>query len=73
MKKALEQQIKFGADPELATVIDVMKNQLLIVLLNRLGGKADIPVAEIDGTGQFIVYMDVSDHSSFVFTVKKKE
>lgn len=33
--------------------IEMMKDQLLIVLFNRLGGKASIPVSEVDGTGKF--------------------
>ncbi len=41
--------------------IEAMKTQLLIVLINRLGGKVEIPVAEIDDTGGFNVAMRLDD------------
>jgi hypothetical protein len=40
-----------------AAAIDAMKLQLLIVLVNRLGGKVEIPVQEIDATGQYLLGM----------------
>lgn len=39
-----------GMAPEHAEVLDDFKDQLLIVLLKRLGGKVSIPVAEVDDT-----------------------
>lgn len=58
--------------PEHAQLIDDLKDQLLIVLLNRLGGNADIPVSEIDNTGQFVVYLRLNENRVFEFRVEKK-
>jgi hypothetical protein len=53
--------------------IQVMLPQLLIVLFNRLGGKADIPVAEIDGTGKFNLAMRMDPKTRvFHFEVQEK-
>ena len=57
--------------PELAQGLDEMKGQLLIVLLKRLGGKADIPVAEVDGTGQDLLMFSIKD-GVFHFETRKK-
>lgn len=43
--------------PEHAQAIDNMKDQLLLVLIARLGGKVSIPVEEIDGTGGKVLSM----------------
>ena len=58
---------------EHADLIEAMKGQLLIVLVKRLGGKATIPVAEIDNTGLDLlaVRLDVEERA-FVFEVRKK-
>jgi hypothetical protein len=37
-------------DAAAAAAIEAMKDQLLIVLVRRLGGRIEIPCAEIDGT-----------------------
>ena len=59
--------------PEHTAAIEAMKDQLIIVLINRLGGKVSIPVQEIDGTGQFLLSMrlDIGKHK-FHFEVGKK-
>lgn len=54
-------------NPELAAAIDDMKDQLLLVLIGRLGGKVDVPVLEIDGTGGIVMTMDL-DPITRVFT-----
>lgn len=56
-----------------ADVLDDFKDQLLIVLLNRLAkdGKVSIPVQEVDDTGQFLVAFSVRDRV-FHFKVQKK-
>lgn len=51
--------------------IEAMKSQLLIVLFNRLGGEARIPVEEIDGTGKYNLAMKVEGRE-FVFIVQEK-
>jgi hypothetical protein len=45
--------------PEHAAAIDNLKDQLLLVLVDRLGGSVDIPVTEIDAAGGFIMSMSV--------------
>ena len=53
--------------------MDVMKDQLLLVLFQRLGGDVSIPVSEIDGTGNLFMTMDLSpDLREFRFQVKNK-
>lgn len=63
------------SDPNavLAQMMDAMKGQLLIVMVNRMGGKIDIPVAEIDATGQWMMHMAVNQETGvFTFTTSKK-
>ncbi len=59
--------------PEHASMIDDLKDQLLIVFLKRLGGSVDIPCGEIDDTGQdlFALRLD-PDTRVFHFEVRKK-
>lgn len=60
--------------PELTAALDDMKDQLLIVLLNRLGGTVQIPVIEVDGTGAFICEMSIDQVGRvFTFEVRKKQ
>ncbi len=49
------------ASPDHRAFLEQVKNQLLIVLLNRLGGTVDLPVEEVDGTGRFTVALAVND------------
>lgn len=55
-----------------AQAIDDLKDQLMIVLFNRLGGQVSIPVEEVDATGGFVVKMNIRDRT-FNFTVEKKQ
>ena len=50
--------MEFGAVH--AAAINAMKLQLLIVLVNRLGGKVSVPVQEVDATGQFLLGMHMT-------------
>ena len=59
--------------PEHAEMIDNLKDQLLIVFLKRLGGKAAIPVSEIDDTGQDLFAFRVDENQVFHFEVSKKQ
>ena len=63
--------------PEHAAILDDMKDQLFIVLLNRLGGTLDIPVSEVDGTGGSLVSFSVQGMGTsapyFHFVVSKKQ
>lgn len=57
--------------PEHAAIIDDFKDQLLIVFLKRLGGRVDIPVAEVDDTGMDILAFSVVN-GVFHFETRKK-
>jgi hypothetical protein len=53
--------------------IEAMKSQLLIVLVNRLGGNVDIPAAEVDATGAFVMSMKMdAANRVFTFVVQRK-
>jgi hypothetical protein len=53
--------------------IEAMKSQLLIVLINRLGGTVDIPVSEVDGTAPFNLAFSLDQTTrNFHFVVKRK-
>jgi len=50
-----------------------MLPQLLIVFLKRLGGKLDIPVAEVDDTGQDLFAFSADPKTrTFHFEIVKK-
>jgi hypothetical protein len=53
-------------------LLDNFKDQLFIVMLNRLGGQVSIPVEAVDDTGGFVVVMSVNDRV-FNFRVEKKQ
>ncbi len=57
---------------EHAALIEEFKDQLLIVLINRLGGNITIPVAEIDATGGFLLSLNAVG-SAFNFSISKKQ
>ena len=53
--------------------IMAMLPQLLIVLVNRLGGDITVPVSEVDDTGKFNLAMAVDPETrAFQFVVRKK-
>ena len=55
-----------------ADVIDDFKDQLLIALLRRLGGRVSIPVKEVDETGRFVCSFNIEDEAfNFVLTEKQ--
>lgn len=59
--------------PEHAEMIDDLKEQLLIVFLKRLGGALDIPIAEVDDTGQDLFAFSVDfEKRTFHFETRKK-
>jgi hypothetical protein len=60
--------------PEHAAILDDFKDQLLIVLLKRLAdttGKVEIPVAEVDATGRYVVSFSIQERV-FHFRVREK-
>ena len=59
--------------PEHAAALDNMKDQLLIVLIKRLGGDVTIPIEEIDGTGGALLSLSLDpDTRTFRFVASKK-
>ena len=56
--------------PEHVAMLDDLKDQLLIVFLRRLGGKASIHVAEIDDTAQELFAFSIIDRV-FHFELRK--
>jgi hypothetical protein len=64
----------FRADEHNADAVHAMLPQLLIVLINRLGGKVKIPVKEVDDTGRYLLAMRVDPVTRrFEFEVKRKQ
>lgn len=58
---------------EHANAIDELKDQLLLVLINRLGRDIIIPCAEIDATGGLVLSMSLNpDTREFHFVVSGK-
>jgi len=59
--------------PEHAQAIDNMKDQLLIVLFKRLGGKVKLPIDEVDDTGGYMLLFSVDQKKRTLnFEVTKK-
>lgn len=59
--------------PEHADAVEAMLQQLLIVLVKRAGGSIDVPVEEIDGTGQDMLGFQVMpDGKTLHFEVSRK-
>lgn len=55
-----------------AAVLDNFKDQLLIVMIKRLGGKVSLPVAEVDDTGGDLLAFNMTD-GVFHFELRKKQ
>jgi hypothetical protein len=54
--------------------MDLFRNQLLIVLANRLGGNIAIPAAEVDGTGGYLLSLEIDpDARTFALQTRKKQ
>lgn len=61
------------AHPAARGALEVMKRQLLIVLVARLGGEIEIPVSEIDATDDRNLALSVdAEARSFTFKVVSK-
>lgn len=55
-------------------LLDDFKEQLLLVLIQRLGGSVSLPVKEVDETGGLVLAMSVdADARVFHFEVRKKQ
>lgn len=57
---------------EHAAVLDNFKDQLLIVLIKRLGGNVRLPIAEVDDTGGDLLAFNIED-GAFNFELRKKQ
>jgi hypothetical protein len=58
---------------EHAAAIEAMKSQLLIVFVRRLGGRIDIPISEVDATGNYALAFSADlENKIFHFEVVKK-
>lgn len=75
LKKGFEKwNMKQAYGEGLWEAVEQMRNQLLIVMVNRLGGEVKVPVKEIDGTGAFIMEMMLNgEGNNFTFKVVKKQ
>lgn len=60
-----------ATDPVAAELLEQLRDQLLIVLIRRSGGRVTVPVQEIDATGDLVLSMEV-DGESFIFAVEPK-
>lgn len=59
--------------PEHAALLDDLKDQLLIVMVQKAGGKMSIPVADVDATGGLVLAFRVDMKTrTFHFEVQKK-
>ena len=58
--------------PEAAQAIDDMKDQLLIALVNRLGGTVEMEASEIDASGQWNLLLSL-DGKKFTFRSSQKQ
>lgn len=71
LRRAQREQSK--AHPLAKDVIDAMLSQLVIVLVERLGGEVTVPVAEIDGTGDRNLALRFdADAKTFTFVNQRK-
>ena len=62
-----------GLPPEAQRAVGDMKDQLLIALVRRLGGRVTIPVAEVDDTGGVTLSMAIDRAArAFIFEVRGK-
>jgi hypothetical protein len=65
---------QYAGDPAIAQMLELMKNQVLIVLVNRLGGAVEIPAAEIDACGAWMMELHVDQETrAFSFQTAKKQ
>ena len=63
-----------GTNPELRAALENMRDQLLIALIRRHGGKLTVPVREIDNTGGFVMTMECDQSArTFTFELVKKQ
>lgn len=70
-RKLSAQEAEMYLGPEFMALF---RQQLLITCVNRLGGKVELPVSEVDGTGQFMMSMEVDQVAGkFILKTEKKQ
>lgn len=57
--------------PEHAEVLDNFKEQLLVAMVVKAGGKYEIPIADVDATGGWVLAFRV-DNGKFIFEARRK-
>ena len=69
----LDELVQRSADPHAKAAVKAMLGQLLIALVKRAGGSIEMPVAEIDATGDSILSMRLDqERASFFFETTRK-
>lgn len=59
--------------PEHAAILDDFKDQLLVAMVVKAGGKYEISVAEVDATGGWVLAFRVDQKErKFVFKARRK-
>lgn len=61
---AREAEAYLGGD-----TMNLFRQQLMLAMLDRLGGSVTIPVAEVDATGNLTMEVDI-DYAAGTFTLK---
>jgi len=69
MERVAREVEEVGIDP---ATLAVLKDQMLICLVNRAGGKVNLPIPEVDGTGRFVMTMGMSN-GIFTLEVLRKQ
>ena len=60
--------------PTFADDVKRMMHQVMICMVKRAGGKIEIPVAEVDDTGDDMMYMEIDEvRRVFIFKTEKKQ
>ena len=62
-----------GDSPDIAAVMDDLKDQLLLIFLKRLGGKVSIPLDEMNDTYQDLLCLSIDENKTFHFEMRKKQ
>jgi len=59
VKNSGKTSVNLEVNADVARAIDRMRSDLIIVLINRLGGRVEISAEEIDGAGAFVMTMEI--------------
>jgi hypothetical protein len=71
MGRGIDLAKTLSGNPEGVQALDDMKDQLIIVLLKKLGGWVELPVAELDDTGNDTMMMGFDPNTGvFRFEVR---